>query len=180
VLLLDGEMHILFKNQEAERALADGLSLEALARSQQTGRNLAIDPDLSSGGSFPGSPKVVQAFRVDRDDGKPFLLYILPVTSETSISTLTMFGKVRTIVLIIDSARQAVLDPTMLRDIFGLTLAEARVAALVGAGTTPINAAQILGVAEDTVRKALKSVFSKTGVGRQAELVLLLSRMALH
>jgi len=65
-------------------------------------------------------------------------------------------------------------------DILGLTLGEARVAAQVGAGFTPREAAEKLGITEETARTALKHVFSKTGVSRQSELVALLSKMLLH
>ncbi len=52
-------------------------------------------------------------------------------------------------------------------------------AALVGTGTPPREASERLGVTENTVRQTLEAVFAKTGVNRQAELVLLLLRMAL-
>jgi hypothetical protein len=41
-------------------------------------------------------------------------------------------------------------DPAVVRDIYGLTLVEARVASLVGSGIPPRVAAERLGVAEDT------------------------------
>jgi DNA-binding CsgD family transcriptional regulator len=53
-------------------------------------------------------------------------------------------------------------------------------AALVGSGLPPREAAEKLGITEETARAVLKHVFSKTGVSRQSELVMLLSRMVLH
>lgn len=41
-------------------------------------------------------------------------------------------------------------DPAVVRDIYGLTLVEARVASLVGSGIPPRVAAERLGIAEDT------------------------------
>jgi DNA-binding CsgD family transcriptional regulator len=62
-----------------------------------------------------------------------------------------------------------------LRDVFGLTAAEARVAALVGLGVAPRPAARMLGIGGGTVRNHLKAVMAKTGVNRQPELVALIA-----
>ncbi|MDU0959370.1 MAG: helix-turn-helix transcriptional regulator, partial [Bradyrhizobium sp.] len=70
--------------------------------------------------------------------------------------------------------------PAVIRDVLGLTLGEARVAALVGAGLPPRDAANRLGIAEDTARNVLKRVFQKVGISRQSELVGLLARLVLR
>jgi DNA-binding CsgD family transcriptional regulator len=67
-----------------------------------------------------------------------------------------------------------------LRDIFGLTLGEARVASLVSSGVAPKEAADRLGIAEDTARNVLKRVFAKLDVSRQSELAALLGRLVLR
>jgi DNA-binding CsgD family transcriptional regulator len=59
--------------------------------------------------------------------------------------------------------------------LFSLTLAEARLASLVGSGQSPRDAASRLNITEGTARTVLKRVFSKTGTTRQAELAALLS-----
>ena len=59
----------------------------------------------------------------------------------------------------------------------GLTSGEAKVAAMVGAGLTPQASADELGVSVATVRTHLKSIYSKLGVRRQADLVQLLARL---
>lgn len=60
-----------------------------------------------------------------------------------------------------------------LRHLYGLSYAEARLTSLLATGHRLDEAAEILGVAYETVRKHLKQVFQKTGVDRQAELVRL-------
>lgn len=62
----------------------------------------------------------------------------------------------------------------LLRMLYGLTPAECRVALLLNDGRTPRGIAELVGVTENTIRSQLKSSYSKTGVGRQAELVRLL------
>jgi DNA-binding CsgD family transcriptional regulator len=66
----------------------------------------------------------------------------------------------------------------LLEQAFGLTPAEARLAAQIAAGKTLAEIAGEAGSARETLRSRLKSVFHKTGTGRQAELTLLLSKIA--
>jgi DNA-binding CsgD family transcriptional regulator len=63
-------------------------------------------------------------------------------------------------------------------ELLGLTPAEARIAALVGGGESPREAADALGVTYNTVRSSLKLVFDKLGVGRQSELARVVARLA--
>ena len=70
------------------------------------------------------------------------------------------------------------LDPSVLQGALRLTRAEARLAALIFAGRSVRAAASELGVAETTVKTQLMSVFEKTGVSKQAELVRLISNLA--
>jgi DNA-binding CsgD family transcriptional regulator len=85
----------------------------------------------------------------------------------------------RAIVLAIGPNAGGPPDPALVRDVLGLTLGEARLAALVGSGLAPREASIKLGITEETARSVLKKVFSKTGVSRQSELVSLLRRVAL-
>jgi DNA-binding CsgD family transcriptional regulator/PAS domain-containing protein len=59
----------------------------------------------------------------------------------------------------------------LLRRLFGLTLAEARLCERLVQGETVEEAAQDLKIAKDTARVHLRNVFDKTGVSRQAELI---------
>ena len=61
-----------------------------------------------------------------------------------------------------------------LRVLFGLTPAEARLAALLASGATLEQAAERCFISKNTAKVQLKSIFSKTGTGRQAELVKLI------
>jgi DNA-binding CsgD family transcriptional regulator len=81
------------------------------------------------------------------------------------------------ILLAVDSDPGDPLDPSLVRDLLGVTLAEARVASLVGTGLSPRHVAERLGITEETARTALKRTFSKTGVSRQSELVTMMARL---
>ncbi len=61
----------------------------------------------------------------------------------------------------------------LLRQLYGLTPAEQQVAGQVLCGQPPARAAERLGIAHETARSHLRSIFAKTGVSRQADLVRL-------
>ncbi|MFT4102020.1 MAG: LuxR C-terminal-related transcriptional regulator [Burkholderiaceae bacterium] len=60
---------------------------------------------------------------------------------------------------------------------FGLTSAQARVAAELATGKTIKRIAFELGVSVNTVRHHVKAIFAKTGTNRQVELVQMLGRL---
>ncbi len=63
----------------------------------------------------------------------------------------------------------------LLQGLYDLTPSEARIAERVTAGHDVQGIAALLGVSPHTVRAHMKSIFNKTGVRRQAELVSLLA-----
>lgn len=67
----------------------------------------------------------------------------------------------------------------LLRQVFGLTLAEAQVAGLVAQGHTPREISVLRSVGESTVRSHIKAIFRKMHVHRQHDLTRLLTELAL-
>lgn len=63
--------------------------------------------------------------------------------------------------------------------LLGLTPGESRIAALVGCGHSPRDAAVKLGIAEETARTVLKRVYEKLQIRRQGELATFVSQIAL-
>jgi DNA-binding CsgD family transcriptional regulator len=117
-------------------------------------------------------PLVIEA----NESVSPLVLYFLPISRPPS-STEQLLTQTRVIVLAVEPRIGAPADPALVRDIFGVTLGEARVAALVGIGLPPRETAERLGIAEETARNLLKRVFSKMGISRQSELAALLSKL---
>jgi DNA-binding CsgD family transcriptional regulator len=66
----------------------------------------------------------------------------------------------------------------LLPDVFGLTRAEAEVAARAAQGEEVVRIAKGLGITSGTTRLDLHRAFEKTGVHRQAELALMLAHLA--
>ena len=100
--------------------------------------------------------------------GMPWLLIeVMPVTSASN----DIFEGCRAILVVSDLTRPSITDAALLSVVFGLTSAEARLAAAICEGHDLHAAAANFGVSRQTVRSQLKAVFAKTGSRRQAELV---------
>ncbi|MDR3463031.1 MAG: helix-turn-helix transcriptional regulator [Beijerinckiaceae bacterium] len=80
-------------------------------------------------------------------------------------------------VIITPSSSSEAPPATLIRGLFDLTPAEARVAGLIAGGDRVIDIAAASNISTGTVRNQLKSVFAKTAVSRQGELINLLSNM---
>jgi DNA-binding CsgD family transcriptional regulator len=60
---------------------------------------------------------------------------------------------------------------------FGLSSGEAKLAVALSSGASLQEAADELGIANETARTRLKGVFAKTGVNRQTALIALIARL---
>jgi len=80
------------------------------------------------------------------------------------------------LVCVTDLEANVGLPEQKLRDLFGLTRAEARLSLALFEGLSPSEAALSFGVSPNTVRVQLGHIFEKTGTNRQAELVRLMMR----
>lgn len=117
---------------------------------------------------LPVAPIVV------RRSAKPaIVIRILPVDG----AARTPFLGARALLTFAAIDAKPALDATLIGDAFGLTRAEAEVAALVVGGKSVAVIADTRGIARVTVRNQLKAIFEKTGTHRQAELVALLSNL---
>jgi len=182
VFALDSLKRVVFANPAAERTLGDGLAvandrLLVSASAERGSLEEAIEQMIRAAPEeIAREPKPILIKRQRSE--RPLAVYVLPVmpSMQPAAQFLT---HIRAIVLVIDPASNEPADPAVVRDVLGLTLGEARVAALVGSGLPPREAAQKLGITEETARTALKRVFSKVGVSRQSELTALLTKLVL-
>jgi DNA-binding CsgD family transcriptional regulator len=99
---------------------------------------------------------------------------VLPVDG----AARTPFLGARVLLTLTDLDAETQPDSTVIAQAFGLSPAETRLALLISNGTSPTEAAEQLGIARETARSQLKTVFAKTGTHRQAELAALLARIA--
>ncbi len=104
-------------------------------------------------------------------DGKTIFLFIMPL--QWSLAPETVRRPVA-MILMIDPEESGCIRTDLLRKVYGLTPAEARLAQGILQGMSLQDFAKEAGVSINTVRTQLKQVFTKTGTKRQVDLMRIL------
>jgi DNA-binding CsgD family transcriptional regulator len=183
VFALDALGRVVFSNPVGQSLLGDGLSIvDERLRVRGSNTDVEIEAAIATvvRGARPdmaADPKPLMVHRARSH--RPLILYVLPVIGPLAPDD-RLLSQARAIVLVMDPKSDDPPDPALVRDVLGITLGEARVAALIGSGLAPRAAAEKLGITEETARTVLKRVFSKVGVSRQSELVALLTKSVLR
>jgi DNA-binding CsgD family transcriptional regulator/PAS domain-containing protein len=110
---------------------------------------------------------------VRRERLPPMLVRALPIPGPAR----SPFLGARILLILSSLVSKARPDPVALREVFGLTHMEAKVASVISTGASPEQAAEEMGIAVVTARNHLKAVFAKTGTHRQSELAALLAAL---
>ena len=183
VFALDSLGRVMFSNPAGEQLLGDQLEMtqQRLRIGSGSDRD-SIDELIANtlrgdAHDLLAEPKPILLRRAASD--RSLVLYLLPIRTPLRL-TENFLTHARALVLVIEPNGGEPADPAVVRDLLGVTLGEARVAALIGHGLNPRATAHKLGIAEDTARNVLKRVFSKVGVSRQSELVALLTKLVLR
>ena len=147
-------------------------ALRACATPGASGLRLISRPAVAAHDSIHA-----QALILSVDNGQPCL--ILQLSSITPPS-LPHSPRPHACVLgvLIDRSASPTLEPGMLRDLFGLTDAESRVAEAYLRVDTVKEVGQLLHISANTVKTHLAAVYLKTGCTRQAQLVRLLMSLS--
>jgi len=183
VFLVNRSGRVVVANHVAESLIGDAIDLSQgrLAARFDPERTLlqqAIDQTMASDpAALHDVPRPVILHAAS--DAAVAVAYVLPVRTMRDHPFDRALFDSHAIVVVRRGARAEPLDPSLVRDLLNLTLGEARVAALIGAGLQPREAAARLGIAEETARTVLKRIFAKAGVSRQSDLVGLLTRLVL-
>lgn len=138
--------------QPAESCLLEKAIREACATLRGKG--------LSAGGTV----------MISRRARPPLQVQISPINS----SVIGTSETIAAVAFINDPTRRQRPAQQVLQVLYGLTPAECRVALLLSDGRSPREISQTIGVSFHTVRSQMKSIFARTGVRRQSELVRLL------
>jgi len=177
VVVCDASAKVLTANSVAERILSDSDGLE-LSSDGTLSTTLVSDIGLresitrlaGSGAEDDGAPH--RALAVCRPSGKRPLTLFLRAAKERGSTQ----PQPAVLVLIQDSALPVETTEAELRQLYGLTAAEARISNLLMEGAGLEECCDQLGIRRTTARMHLRNIFAKTGVRRQSELVALLLR----
>jgi len=173
-LVLDESGSVLRVNPVAQDILAsaDGLKLvggrlEATYPSDNRELQRLIRAAFS-----PDAPKSAEAMSVTRPSGLVNLGLV--VESIPSLDWAEEKGKPAALVYIRDAASKSLASEVVTKQLFNLTRAETALAMELANGLSLEEAAEVLNIRRNTARAHLRSIFSKTGVRRQTELVRIL------
>lgn len=115
-------------------------------------------------------PRVSEPIALTRPGGGYLLAYVMPLEHGEH-------GGDAALVLLADPHGPERRDAAQVLQLFGLTGAEAKLAALVGVGHAPRGAAAELNISEHTARSTMKTVYDKLGIKKQSELGHLVARL---
>ncbi len=178
---LSGDGRVLYANARMERILAaqDGLAYREGRVTVFRARDDEAFLRALAGCAAPPAiaAPIEDAFRIHRPSGKT--AYAVRMHRLPGWDRLLGLGIQAAAWLQITDPAEGPRDLTEpLRRLYGLTAAEVRLVAALARGDAPKEAAERFHVTENTIRTQLKSALAKTGVRRQVDLVLLISRLA--
>jgi DNA-binding CsgD family transcriptional regulator len=174
VLLLDRCGTVLFANGAAEVMFArnSGLLFRGRClRFEASSANAALEHFLERARIAPDCDSLV--LRVDGARLKrPYRVLVSPLDPVDSSD-----GRAACHLVFVyePNGGQQPLPPQVLKHLYGLTAAEARLTNHLFVGKSLADSAGALGVSLNTTKSTLKRVFAKCAVGSQAELLQLLS-----
>ena len=112
-----------------------------------------------------------------RRSGEPLLVSAVPLTPQASLNHLPGSQAAIAALFIRSPEDEAATLPGILMTAYGLTPAEIRLASRLYEGCSLSEAAARGAVSRETLRVQLRSIFDKTQVRRQADLVRLLAKL---
>lgn len=171
VTVVDRNGTVRFANRFAERLLEqkDGLLIlqGRLTAARSKENNQLRERILEVAGSARNAALPPwAAMRIERENGTAWFISMAPLGQISQGATDDM-----AIVMISDPNMPLKPSTSMLRQLHGLTYAEADILGRLTVGMRLGDIAEELGISVETVRTHLKAIFTKTGTSRQADLV---------
>jgi DNA-binding CsgD family transcriptional regulator len=176
VILVTASGQVLFANRSARRLLdnRDGLMIDRqglrAGRSRETNALRALI-GCTVGSYGQGQSQSSGGLNVTRPNGRRALqVLVSPIRPQQS---LHLGERAVAAIYVTDPEQVSEKPEVVLMRLYGLTPAEAKVAALIVRGMSARQAAEDLAISYNTVKSHLKRVFAKTGTKRQGDLIRL-------
>lgn len=177
VMMCDAELRITYANPAAEALLREGYL-------RQDGSRLAVRDRrqmqvLRSIAAADEGPRCA-ALSLEISDGPAVGAMALRIDAAGESVRNPDFGSAQMMIVAGRNFRSSFENIEHLREWFGLTPAEARLAAVLAEGGSLEDFSETRGITRNAARFLLKGVFAKTGVHRQGELVARLQAQPLQ
>jgi DNA-binding CsgD family transcriptional regulator len=177
-ILLDENKRIIRLNDRAQNHLGEALAtnkgrLCATDRGCDALFQTILDQSLKYGERERDWRR--DAIGLKREDKRPVIARVVSVGGEAH----NLLDGAALIVILLDPEDCPEPSHALLQQVFGLTKGEAHLANQLLCGKSLQEIAEVSGVSIGTVRSQAKAVLTKTDTHRQAELVALLTRLAM-
>lgn len=176
VVLADQDCRILHANRAAQEMMRDGsplLDRAGVLRAERGAASLGA-AIRHAARHERGIDKAGLAVRLTEEEG-PIVAHVLPL----AVGEMRAWPQPAAVAAVfVNPVTDDAASAQTVAAIFALTPAETRVLARVLSGSSVVEAAAGLCVAATTVRSHLDSIFAKTGVSRQSQLLRLAARIA--
>lgn len=184
MLLIDPHGRLAYVSEDARHYLNDTslfVLRDGCLRLQQAHKQKVFQQALGNILAAPGKWRSAgEVLLLERADNTVLRLLVMPLHPEASGNSLFPVRS-HAAVFIVDVNADISIDEAMLTQLFSLTAAEARVAALVARGNNPNDIARLCNISVHTARSQLKTIFRKTGTTSQSQLTgLVLNSPATH
>ena len=174
-ILLDDVGRIVRMNYAAEALIGRGVAVSS-GRIRATDRQAdGAFQKLIVSVCWPGAAiaaSALDAVALPRSGERPLIVQAAPLVS----SARDIFQLARALLLFKTLEPDHCPNQALLRALFGLTPAEARLAGQLAGGGGLVAAAGVLKISQNTARTHLKALFAKTATRSQSELAVLLAR----
>ena len=175
--LLDHFGKVIRYNAQAQSILGDGLDLSwGNIRCSSPVDSLALTNLIAEirQNTVRNATNPLPFVLAHRPPKRPLIIQAICLSGLTS----AIFSPARAILLVSDpEKRPAPTPPDLLKKLFNLTLTEAALISHLEQEIALPAAAEIMGISFETARSHLKRIFSKTGTGRQTDLLMLIQRI---
>lgn len=170
-VVVDRNARVLRVNALAEKMQAAGtFNIDGRLRLQRREDDLALTRLIDTVAEHPANAFELPAIPVTGRHGRVLLAQAFPADP-------ALAGGAFALVLITDPASTSTRSAAQVLQLLGLTPAEARLAAAIGGGMPPRDAANLLGITEGTARSSLKIVYDKLGIRKQMDLARIVTRL---
>jgi DNA-binding CsgD family transcriptional regulator len=179
VILVDSDALVIYENVAASEMLERGQPLRRVGRGIGTA-NVMIDVGLAAAVAKAAANQLElgshgSGLPVSAPGEPPAVAYVLPLASN---GLRAVFNPAAAAIFVSTTISGLPSPQDALATIYDLTPAEARVLVQVGCGQSTAAVAEMLKLSENTIKTHLARVFSKTGTGRQPELVNIVAALA--